>query len=227
MIRAFGIFNTNVPEDNPLLYGIPFPGEYLLAPDGTVRDKLFLRNYEYRPSASQMALRHYGDRQGGSSVEIKTDVLTATVSLSSDRCFPAQELGVELEVHLKPGWHIYGQPLPKNYQATELTFEGPLIDEQSLEMPPAKPTLLRALNETLPVYETEIRAIGKLGIKWSPQSKFLEALGKRIEPGLHHIDGTFRFQACSDEVCETPQTVRFQLPLRIEAGIPPAPKKPE
>ena len=107
-----------------------------------------------------------------------------------------------MRVHLNQGWHIYGRPLPESYDATELTFEGPLVDEQSLEMPPAKPMLLKALNETLLVYEAEIRAIGKLGVSWSPPipAKFLEALGKRIEPGLHHIDGVFRFQACSDEV---------------------------
>lgn len=103
------------------------------------------------------------------------------------------------------------------------------MDEHSLGMPPAKPVLLKALNETLPVYEAEIRAIGKLRIRWSPPmpAKFLEPLGKRIEPGLHQIDGIFRFQACSDEVCEMPQAIRFQLPLRIEAGIPTASKKPE
>jgi hypothetical protein len=108
-----------------------------------------------------------------------------------------------------------------------LQFEGPLVGEQSLEMPPAKPVLLRALDETLPVYQGEIRALGKLGIRWSPPSpaKFLEPLGPPIEPGLHHIDGLFRFQACSDQVCEAPQTVRFQLPLTIEAGIPAPPKK--
>jgi hypothetical protein len=227
VIRAFGIFNTNIPADHPMMYGIPWPGDYLIAPDGTVRDKLFLRNYEHRPSASQAILRHFGGKADGTSVEVKTDVLTAVVSLSADRCFPGQELGVTLEVKLNAGWHIYGQPLPENYQAAQLTFEGPLVDEQSLAMPPAKPMLLKALGETLPVYETEIRAIGKLGIRWSPPmpAKFLEGLGSRIEPGLHHIDGILRFQACSDEICEMPQTVRFQLPLRIEAGIPPAPKK--
>jgi hypothetical protein len=116
--------------------------------------------------------------------------------LSTDRCFSGQELGVELEVHLKLGWHVYGKPLPENYQATELTFEGPLVDEQSLGMPPAKPVLLKALNETLPVYEAEIRAIGKLGIRWSPPmpAKFLEALGKRIEPGLHQIEAYSAFR---------------------------------
>ena len=229
MIRAFGILNTNVPEDHKMMYGMPWPGDYLIAPDGTVRDKLFLRNYEHRPSASQMTLRNYGAAPGGNSVEIKTDVLTATVSLSTDRCFPGQELGVALDVHLKAGWHVYGKPLPGTYQAIELAFEGPLVGEQSLEMPSAKPLLLKALGETLPVYEGEIRAIGKLGISWSPPmpAKFLEPLGPRIEPGMHSIKGVLRFQACSDEVCEMPQTVEFKLPLKIEPGIPPAPKRPE
>ena len=228
VIRAFGILNTNIPDDHPMLYGIPFPGDYLIGPDGTVRDKLFLPSYEHRPSASQMTMRH-ASGAGANSVEIKTDVLSATIGLSTDRCFPGQELGVTLEVQLEPGWHIYGQPLPKTYQSAVLQFEGPLVGEQSLEMPPAKPILLKALDETLPVYQGEIRALGKLGIKWSPPSpaRFLEPLGQPIEPGLHHIDGLFRFQACSDQVCETPQTVRFQLPLTIEAGIPAPPKKPQ
>ena len=176
------------PEDHKMMYGIPWPGDFLIAPDGTVRDKLFLRNYEHRASASAVDFTAlWWSARARNSVEIKTDVLTATVSLSTDRCFPGQELGVALDVHLKPGWHVYGTPLPGNYQATELIFEGPLVGEQSLEMPSAKQMLLKALGETLPVYENEIRAIGKLGISWSPPmpAKFLEALGKRIEPGLH------------------------------------------
>jgi hypothetical protein len=228
VIRAFGILNTNVPEDHKMMYGMPWPGDYLIAPDGTVRDKLFLRSYEHRASASQLILRHYGSGSAKNFVEIETDVMTATVSLSAARCFPGQELGVAVDVHLKPGWHVYGTPLPGNYQATELVFEGPLVGEQSLEMPLAKPTLLKALGETLPVYENEIRAIGKLGISWSPPmpAKFLEPLGQRIEPGLHSIDGVLRFQACNDEVCEIPQTIKFKLPLTIEPGIPAAPKIP-
>jgi hypothetical protein len=226
VIRAFGILNTNIPEDHPMLYGIPFPGDYLIAPDGAVLDKLFLPNYEHRPSASQLALRHAAGT-GVNSVQLKTDVLSATISLSTDKCFPGQELGVNLEVHLEPGWHIYGEPLPKNYQPTALEFHGPLVAEYSMELPAAKPLLLKALAETLPVYEGEIQAHGKLGIKWSPPmpAKFLEPLGPPIEPGLHHIEGLLRFQACSDRVCEPPQVLKFQLPLTIEAGIPAPPKK--
>jgi hypothetical protein len=228
VIRAFGIFNTNVPADHKFMYGMPWPGDYLIAPDGTVRDKLFLRDYQLRPSASAVVLRHFGDQAGGNVVDIDTDVLHATVSLSTARCFPGQELGVSLQIRLQPGWHVYGEPLPGNYQMTELIFDSPLVGEYSLALPPPSPMLLQALGETLPIYTGELRAVGKLGIKWSPPrpAPFLEALGKFIEPGGYTIKGELRFQACSNDVCEAPQAIPFELPLQVEAGIPPAPTKP-
>jgi hypothetical protein len=226
VIRAFGIFNTNIPEDHKMMYGMAWPGDYLLTPDGIVRDKLFLRSYEHRPSASEVVLKHF-DGAGANSVEIKSGVVNATVSLSTDRCFPGQELGLAVDLRVDPGWHIYGRPLPSNYQAVDLTFESPLIDYQLLELPAPQPLLLPALGETLPVYGGELKAHGKLAIKWSPPmpAPFLLALGKVIEPGVYEIAGTLRFQACSDDVCEPPQEIKFALPLTIEAGVPPAPKK--
>jgi hypothetical protein len=226
VIRAFGILNTNVPDDHKMMYGMPWPGEYLLAPDGVVRDKLFLRSYEHRPSASEVVLRHF-DNATAHSVEIKSGVVSATISLSTDRCFPGQELGLALDLRVEAGWHIYGKPLPTNYQAVDLTLESPLIGEQSLELPAPQPLLLPALGETLPVYGSDLKAHGKVGIKWSPPmpAPFLLALGKTIEPGHYTIGGTLRFQACSDELCEPPQAIDFELPLTVEAGIPPAPKK--
>jgi hypothetical protein len=210
-----------------MMYGMAFPGYYLIAPDSTVRDKLFLPSYEHRPSASQVILRDFSDEADGKSIEIKADALTATVSLSTDRCFPGQEIAVSLDIHLKPGWHIYGKPLPDNYRPTELLFDDLIVGEQLLELPAAKPMLLKALDETLPVYTGEVRAVGKLGIKWSPPApaKFLEPFGKLIQPGPYKIGGMLRFQACSDDICETPQAIKFELPLTVEASIPPAPKK--
>jgi len=226
VIRAFGILNTNIPADHPMFYGIPWPGDYLIAPDGTVRDKLFLSSYEHRASASEVVLRHF-DNAGANSVEIKAGVVTATVSLSTDRCFPGQELGLELDLRVDAGWHIYGRPLPANYQAVEMILESPLIREQSLELPTPQRLLLPALGETLPVYGGGLKAHGKVGIKWSPPmpAPFLKGLGEKIEPGVYQIAGTLRFQACSDDVCEPPEAIKFALPLTIEARIPPVPKK--
>jgi hypothetical protein len=226
VIRDFGIFNTNIPPDHKMLYGIPWPGQYLIAPDGTVLDKLFLPSYEHRASATEIIFRNSGVDGGANAVEIQTSVLKAKVTLSTDRCFPGQELGIALDIQLKPGWHIYGKPLPGSYRATELLLSGPLVDELTLELPSPTLKLMKALNETLPIYEKAVHAVGKLGIKWSPPlpAPFLTAIGPTIEPGAHKIQGVLHYQACSDTVCEPPEKVSFELPLTIEKGVPPAPK---
>lgn len=209
-----------------MMYGIPWPGDFLIAPDGVVRDKIFLPSYEHRPSASEIALRNFGANGSGNSVRISAGVLDAVVTLSASRCFPGQELGLSLALTIKPGWHIYGEPLPANYQPVNLSFDGDIVGKYSLEFPAPKPMPPNAAGETLPIHSGAVTAMGKLGIKWSPPSpaKFLEPLGKRIEPGPHAIRGLLKFQACGDSICEAPEAIAFELPLTIEPGVPPAPK---
>jgi hypothetical protein len=223
VIRAFGILNTNVPKDHKMMYGMPWPGDYLIAPDHTVLDKHFDRDYQYRPSASAIVTRHF-DLEHFNSVEIETDWLSATVGLSTDRCFAGQDLTSRLSIQLKPGWHIYGEPLPPSYQPTRLGFSGSLVGEQSLELPAAKPMMLEALDETLPVFEGTLTAFGRLQIRWSPPApaKFLESFGEFIKPGDYRISGQLKFQPCSAKICELPQAIDFELPMKIEAAIPPA-----
>jgi Disulphide bond corrector protein DsbC/AhpC/TSA family len=223
VIKAFGILNTNVPKDLKMMYGMPWPGDYLIAPDHTVLDKLFDRDYQYRPSATAIITRHF-DLKLSNSVEIETEWLSATVSLSTNRCFAGQDIAVHLSIQLKPGWHIYGEPLPSNYQKTQLNFSGALVGEQLVEWPAATPMTLAALGETLPVFEGKLTAFGRLQIRWSPPapSKFLESFGSFIQPGEYKISGQLRFQACSAEICEPPQAINFELPIKIEAAVPPA-----
>ena len=227
VIRAFGILNTNIPEDHAMMYGIPWPGNYLIAPDRIVQDKVFLRDYQLRPSAAAVLFRNFPATGSGNVTAITTDMLQATIQLSTDRCFPGQEIAVRLTIRLNPGWHVYGPSVPSNYQALALTFENPIVEKLSLDLPPPTPLRLEAVGETLPVYTQEIQAVGTLGIKWSPPMPvpFMEAFGARIEPGTYTITGTLRFQACNDEMCEMPQAIPFSIPLRIEVGIPPAPKQ--
>ncbi len=139
VIRAFGIFNTNIPDTHPFMYGIPWPGEYLLAPDGKVRDKVFVPNYEFRRAASEIVLRNFGADTGENAVSIQTGAFTVRITLSSDRCFPGQELGVLLDIQMNPGWHIYGKPLPEYYRPLELVFSGDLVGTQQISYPDRNP----------------------------------------------------------------------------------------
>ena len=209
VIRKFGILNTNVPPDVTRFYGIPFPGQYLIAPDGVVKDKIFLDDYQGRPTASQILLKDYG--VGGNSVTLKAEDITAKVTLSDSQSVSGHELGVEVAFELGPGWHIYGEPLPPEYKGTKVTFADNLVARQSLKFPEPVPVRFEALGQTLPVYKGSLKAIGSVQLK------------QRLEPGDHNLRGIIEFQECSETTCKIPQSAHFELPLKIVPMTPPAP----
>ena len=210
VIRKFGIFNTNVPPDVTRFYGIPFPGQYLIGPDGVVKDKLFLADYQERPTASEVLLKDFGE--GGNSVTIRAEDVTAKVTISDAQSYAGHRLGVTVAFQVTPGWHIYGAPLPSEYTATQVRFSGDVVQSQSIEFPAATPVKFESLGETLPVYHGSFKANGDILLK------------QRLAPGDYKVSGTIDFQACSDAECKIPQSVPFELPLTISAMVPPVPK---
>jgi DsbC/DsbD-like thiol-disulfide interchange protein len=209
VIRSFGILNTNVPADVSF-YGIPFPGDYLIAPDGTVKEKIFLDDYQERAAASEVLLRNFGAGTNGLSAEIKTDDVRAKISLSDAESYSGIQLGVAVEFAINSGWHIYGEPLPSNYTPVAITFDADLVTSQNIALPAATPVEFKELGETLPVYSGELKASGKVLLK------------QKLKAGDYKLGGTIQFQECSDTVCKIPQRIRFELPLRIDPMAPSA-----
>lgn len=191
-----------------MFYGIPFPGDYVLASDGTVVDKHFLPNYQTRPTASGILLADFNLIGDKGTVTIGAEDVRAKVSLSSDKTAPGQELGVDVEITVAPGWHIYGEPLPQNYIATTLTFAGDVVANQSFSLPSAMPHEFKALGETLPVYKGSVRGRGTI------------LVNGRIRPGEYKVGGTLRFQECNDAICKVPQEVSFEIPIKVEGMVP-------
>ncbi len=191
-----------------MFYGMPFPGDYVLAADGTVTDKHFLPDYQTRPTASGILLADFNQIGDKGTVTIGAEDVRAKVSISSDKAAPGQELGVAMDITIAPGWHIYGEPLPQNYVATKLAFAGDLIARQSFSLPPATPREFKALGETLPVYEGSLQAKGTI------------LLSGRIPPGEHKLGGTLSFQECNDTICKLPQKVPFEIAIQVERMVP-------
>jgi hypothetical protein len=206
VIRKFSLLNSNIPEGN-MFYGIPFPGDYVLAPDGTVTDKHFLPNYQTRATASGILLADFNLVSDRETVTIEAEDVRAKISLSNDKAAPGQELGTALDVTIAPGWHIYGEPLPQNYVATSVTFSGDVVAKQSLSLPRAMPREFKALDETLPVYEGTLRGKGTI------------LISGRVKPGEHKVGGLLKFQECNDTICKLPQEVSFEIPIRVNEMV--------
>ncbi len=203
VIRRYGILNTNIPPTH-VFYGIPFPGEYLVAPDGRVADKVFLPSFQDRATASEVLLRDFGAGVGNDAVEIKSDETSARIQLSDSSAFSGQELAAAVYFAIKPGWHIYGEPLPRGYVATAITFDPAMVAQQSFDFPKPTPVRFAALGETLAAYTGEFKAMGKL------------LLREKLPVGKHQLAGELKFQECNDQICKLPQTVRFEIPITIQ-----------
>ncbi len=202
VIRKFGILNANIPEGH-MFYGIPFPGDYLLDAGGTVREKLFLPDYQTRASAAEVLLRDFGKSIGGQSVTIRAEDVEAKLALSAGRVVPGQQIGLAIDFTITPGWHIYGQPLPESYVATAIEFDANLVATQVYDFPLATTVNLESLGERLPVYSGNFKATGRIVTK----------LG--IKPGEYKLAGTVKFQECNDQICKLPQKIAFEIPIEI------------
>jgi hypothetical protein len=210
VIKAFGILNTNVPEGNKF-HGIPFPTDYLIGPDGIIRAKYFLPDYQTRVASSTILLDQFGVT-GAKSVAVTADDLRVVIAPTADHSVPGQELGVAADFSLAAGWHVYGQPLPSNYTPTAIEFDSDVVVSQTFEFPTPEKVNFEALGETLPVYKGDFRAQGKILVR------------SGLKPGEYQLKGKLKFQECSKDICKIPQSIAFEIPMRIEAMAPPAPK---
>ena len=59
IIRSFGILNEAVPKKSPF-FGVPYPGTYVVSPDGVVTAKYFAEDYRERDTASEILARQFG-----------------------------------------------------------------------------------------------------------------------------------------------------------------------
>jgi hypothetical protein len=204
VIRAFGIFNTNIAP-GLRAHGVPHPVNYLVSPDGTVVRKFFVPNYQHRVTASEVALREFGaDGHAGPAVRLGSGAFAVELALSSGKAFAGQQIGFYARFTLETGWHVYGTPLPQSYTALGVSFDDPKIIRQSFELPAAQLMQIPALRETIPVYSGPFEGIGSLLLKYP------------LDEGAAVLQGQVRFQQCSDMVCEPPETLSFELPLILE-----------
>lgn len=104
------------------------------------------------------------------------------------RFFGAVHLGARLP-------YLWGAPLPERYTATSIGSGGPAVVHQGVTWPDPEMVEFPVLKEILPVYSGWLEIQGRLLFKFPlPEGELI-------------LSGSLRFQACSQPVCEPPQTV--------------------
>ena len=225
VIDAFGVRNPNIPPNPRQATGQPFPGHFLLAPDGTLLAKAFTGDLRHRASGSALVAELAGDRDEA-PVTVESDVLTARVTLSATRLFGGQEVAVMVDLDIAPGWHVYAESAPSPYTplSIDIDVDGALLAMQRFTMPAPALLAFASTAESLPVHEGRVRISGRARLRWSPPPSMFagleEAVSRRaIVPGEYRLQGALRYQACTEAQCLEPRVERFELPIVVEANV--------
>ena len=211
-IRAYDLLNhemdpARAPEDRRemmrRLYGIPYPGTFLLDPAGQVTARFFEAAYQERSTVSSIAVR-LGDAIAGAAdraaTRVTTDHLEALAWATDEVVAPGNRLSFVVDVTPKTDMHVYA-PGDHSYRVIRLRLTAPdFLRSHEVSYPASQTYRFEPLDETVPVYEQPFRLVQDVTI---PMRRDVDALASEPNATLR-VEGVLEYQACDHEVCYLP-----------------------
>jgi len=194
-----------------MTFGIPYPGTYIVDPQGKVISKYFEDDYRERHSATDILTREFGQPVDSVPGEVETKHLHVIAAASTQVARPGHRIVLSLEIRLKPNMHVYA-PGVTGYIPIDWKIEaGPAARTHSFKYPASEMLRLEAINETVPVYRDRVKINQEITFG---QESILKPL---VNPaGDLLVKGSFRYQACDDRACYIPQTVPLEWRFHFE-----------
>ena len=216
VIRRLGMLNEQIEQHHAFygvpmrddVYGVPYPGSFILDERGLVVERRFEGSYRVRETAVGVLEDAFGavSEIHGAEARAEGDGVLARAYLDSPTYRMMQRLRLTVELQIEPGLHLYGEPIPDGYVplAVEIApIEG--LEAGPLEAPAPTPFQVAGLDDRFMVYSGAIAVALPLTFTLASEDQT--------------VDATVRFQACSATDCRPPAALRFQLPVRKLAHV--------
>ena len=201
IITEYGILNQSVERTSPV-WGVPYPGIYVLDAQGKVVAKYFEDDYKQRDTAAQILMKSYGVEAPGPHQNVTAKHLQIKTSSSDVDVATGQHIVLELAVDLPEKTHVYA-PGVQHYIGIDWTIaDGPGYHAGPVEYPASTVMRLEVIHESVPVFQDHFRLLRTVTIGDPAELKPILENG-----GTLSIEGTFRYQACDDVECYLPETV--------------------
>ena len=205
VIREFGILNTLILPDEEI-YGIPYPGSYLVGEDGRIVAKYFHREYRVRETAGTVL--HSGfhlpiDLSRFPHAGLHAAGVQISAALGAEELKFMQAADLYVRLRLAEGLHIYGPSTPEGYYPTKVTVVGPEgLRAGEATYPPARPFRIEGLHEEFHVLDGDVEVV--VPLVWELRE------GESLP-----VDIEVQYQACSDRECFLPMTERLLLEVPL------------
>jgi hypothetical protein len=208
IIRAFGLLNEEVPK-NSAFYGVPHPVTFIIDPKGVIRSRYSEEDYRKRYTAGNILTEQLNIRSGPVTT-VKNPRIAVTTASSDSVVRGGERIRLIVDVQLPGSMHVYA-PGVQGYIPIEwrLTPTG-AFEPIDIKYPPGKMLHLKAINETVPVYEKSVSLQREIVISQPAKVKPL-LTGSTIT-----IEGTLVYQACDNRKCYVPETIPLKWDLRFE-----------
>jgi peroxiredoxin len=208
-IRRYGIFNTTIPETNQQVYGVPFPGTFMLNARAEVTARFFEPAYQERNTVASM-LAHLGNALDVPATKISSPQLELTSFATDTTVAPGTHFSILLDVKPSKGIHVYA-PGVSGYKPIALTIEAqPWLVVSGTTYPVPEDYYFKPLNEHVKVYQRPLRIVQDIAIDASSDA---QAALKNMS-GMT-IGGVLQYQACNDTICFSPQTIPLTWTVKI------------
>jgi len=208
-IKQYGILNTTVPESNHQLYGIPFPGTFMLNTRGIVTSRFFEQAYQERNTVSSIMAR-LGNHIDVQATTIASPQLELTSYATDNTVAPGTQFSVVIDARPARGVHVYA-PGVTGYKPIALSVQPqPGVAVRAARYPRSEDYYFKPLDEHVKVYQRPFRIVQDLVIDSSSQA---EAALKTVTALT--INGVLNYQACDDKVCFTPQAVPLTWTVKL------------
>jgi hypothetical protein len=233
VVERYGLLNPNIPPNPRQAPGIPFPGQFLLSPEGVILAKAFTGDLRHRVAGAALVFEQLGVGEFAQArppdAIVDAGVLRASITMSTNQLFGGQEFAFAVDLQIASGWHVYADSVPAPYKPLRVTMdpERVLLSRHEVTHPEPSWITFAATSESLPVHEGTIRLTGRARLRWSPPPSMFsgleDAVARRaIAPGRYELRGTLDFQACDDTQCLAPSRESFTLPIVVEPHVPPS-----
>lgn len=203
IIDAFGIRNTQHAEGS-MGYGVPYPGTYIVDPNGIVIEKFFAPDYRERFTADTILLKTFGVG-GGTRMETELPQFKLAAYAVEDSVYRGNKIVLVADIELPPRMHLYAEG--SDYRAVDFRIAAnPALSQGDLVVSPDPEILyLDVIDERVPVYHGKVRVEREITL--SP-----EYADANIE-----IGAVLSYQTCDDEICYVPA----ELPMTFELAVLP------
>ena len=199
--------------------GMPFPGTFIVDPQGRVTSRFFEDYYWERNTVSNVMLRL---GEAGTPVQA-TQVSTAHLDVSAYASDASAVLGTRfslvLDVTPKAGMHVYA-PGAIDYRIITLNITPqPHLRTEPVRYPASEIYHFVPLDERVPVFQEPF----SLMMEVVPEAT---AEARKVFAGRDElvITGMLEYQACDDAICYNPVSVPLSWTVALESFVPGAPR---